>query len=157
MYFFFHNTWLISNGQSPIKIILSAYLVKREAVIILQTNFRALRYRIQFKRLRRAAITIQASLSHHRQCTTYLFFVKNFSTNNYKVIYTDIYRDIYVECLLDGTWCRWENRNALKRKGGDKKSLNKRDYSARKRWRITKSSRTPWSMYQWVRGRGRGG
>ncbi|XP_062572386.1 myosin-I heavy chain-like isoform X2 [Saccostrea cucullata] len=36
-----------------------AYLVKREAVIILQTNFRALRYRIQFKRQRRAAITIQ--------------------------------------------------------------------------------------------------
>nr|XP_034326517.1 myosin-I heavy chain isoform X5 [Crassostrea gigas] len=39
-----------------------AYLVKREAVIILQTNFRALRYRIQFKRLRRAAITIQRYL-----------------------------------------------------------------------------------------------
>ncbi|XP_056022495.1 myosin-I heavy chain-like isoform X9 [Ostrea edulis] len=36
-----------------------AYVVKREAVIILQTNFRALRYRIQFKRQRRAAITIQ--------------------------------------------------------------------------------------------------
>ncbi|XP_022328925.1 unconventional myosin heavy chain 6-like isoform X10 [Crassostrea virginica] len=36
-----------------------AYLVKREAVIIIQTNYRALRYRIQFKRKRRAAITIQ--------------------------------------------------------------------------------------------------
>lgn len=154
MYFF---SWPQTNLWWPVNYIpiLSAYLVKREAVIILQTNFRALRYRIQFKRLRRAAITIQVCLPQHRRLTCSVSWIP--SKNNYKVISTVIYRDIYVECLLVGTWCRWENRNALKKKGGDKKSWNKRDYSARKRWRITKSSRTPWSMYQWVRGRGRGG
>ena len=53
-----HNDWSFDLNISRI----SAYLVKREAVIIIQTNYRALRYRIQFKRKRRAAITIQVIL-----------------------------------------------------------------------------------------------